>query len=125
MLISLEINNRGMTDITFEQIPAAISEALRTLGRVEAILLEQKNTSPAPDPDRWLDITELSHYLPDHPAVPTIYGYIHRRIIPFHKQSKKLYFLKSEIDNWLRSGRRSTMEEMVRDAEKHLRKRRA
>lgn len=96
-----------MTVDTFEKLPAAVEEALRRLENVERLLLNKPETI-TPDPDRWLDIRELAEYLPDKPAVPTIYGYVHRRAIPYHKNSKKLYFLKSEIDAWLRSGRQLT-----------------
>ena len=108
-----------ITNISVGELEALISNT------IQRALAVQQSEEPAVEVDKWLDINELAQYLPDRPAVPTIYGYVHRRTIPFHKQMKKLYFLKSEIDEWLRSGRRSTMEEMVRDAEKHLRKRRA
>ncbi|MDR1342763.1 MAG: helix-turn-helix domain-containing protein [Prevotellaceae bacterium] len=32
----------------------------------------------------------------------------YQRSIPYHKKGKKLMFLKSEIDNWLKEGRRKT-----------------
>jgi excisionase family DNA binding protein len=38
-------------------------------------------------------------------AVPTIYGLVHRRQIPFHKKTKRLYFFKDQIIKWIQSGR--------------------
>ena len=108
-----------ITNISPEELEALISNS------IQRAIAAQQADEPAVAADKWMDIVELSQYLPDRPTIPTIYGYVHRRTIPFHKRMKKLYFLKSEIDEWLRSGRRSTMEEMVRETEKHLRKKRA
>ncbi|MFC2080372.1 helix-turn-helix domain-containing protein, partial [Bacteroidota bacterium] len=55
----------------------------------------------------------------------TFYGYIHNRSIPFHKRSKKLVFLKSEIDDWLKAGRRKTRSEIESEAGQNLNIRRA
>ncbi len=35
----------------------------------------------------------------------TIYGLVNQKKIPFHKRGKKLYFLKTEIINWVVAGR--------------------
>jgi predicted DNA-binding transcriptional regulator AlpA len=62
--------------------------------------------------DTWLDLNELCAYLPDKPAKATIYGYVNARLIPYHKGQKKLRFLKSEIDGWLKSGVKKTVIEI-------------
>jgi tmRNA-binding protein len=33
-----------------------------------------------------------------------VYAWIGQRSIPYHKKGKKLMFLKSEIDSWLKEG---------------------
>lgn len=35
----------------------------------------------------------------------TIYGLVNQKKIPFHKRGKKLYFLKTEIIQWVVAGR--------------------
>jgi len=113
-----------MEAVTITQIsPGELAALIEST--LQKTLAAQQAREPAEEIDRWFDIVELGQYLPDKPAVPTIYGYVHRRIIPFHKRLKKLYFLKSEIDDWLHSGRRSTMAEMVANTEKNLKRRRA
>jgi len=62
--------------------------------------------------DQWLNVEELCKYLPDHPCHNTIYKWKRKGIIPFHKRSKHLYFLRSEIDAWLKSKRGLTKDEM-------------
>ena len=60
--------------------------------------------------DKWFNLTELCNYLPDKPARQTIYGYVAANTIPYNKPAgqKKLKFLKSEIDAWLKTGRNKT-----------------
>jgi hypothetical protein len=43
-------------------------------------------------------------------------------IIPVHKGGKKLRFLKSEIDSWLKQGRKKTLAETASEAEAYLHK---
>lgn len=53
-------------------------------------------------------------------AVPTIYGLVHQRKIPSYRRGKRLYFLKSELLNWIKSGRQSTIQEIKKDAQNSL-----
>jgi hypothetical protein len=64
--------------------------------------------------DLWFDVNSLSEYLPSRPKRQTIYGYIYNKRIPFHKNDgeKKPRFLKSEIDDWLRQGKKKTSSEI-------------
>ena len=104
----------------FETIDARLSN-------IESLLLDLKHQTkeePRPDPDRWLDLNELCNYLPDKPVKPTVYGWVHSCIIPCHKKGKKLFFLKSEIDSWLRQGRKKTNTEIRTEAEKHINRKR-
>ncbi len=116
-----------MEAITFEQLPPALT--LETLPKaftqlsneVSEIkrLLQQKH-QPQPETDQWFDLNELCNYLPEKPAKPTVYAWVHSSIIPFHKRSKKLIFLKSEIDVWLKTGRRKTVTELAGEADAYL-----
>ncbi len=47
------------------------------------------------------------------------YGWVNAGIIPVHKGGKKLRFLKSEIDNWLKQGRKKTLAETASEAEQY------
>ncbi len=98
-------------------------ELKEDLAQIKAILQtiseprDQKSKEPE---DIWFNLKELCEYLPDKPTTPTVYGWVHDRIIPYHKGSKKLRFLKSEIDTWLKDGRRKTMKEIHADADNYL-----
>jgi len=91
------------------------------LDNIEALLneLKQSKQAPeAPDPDRWMDLNELCKYLPEKPKPATIYKNI--KDIPHHKGRKKLRFLKSEIDAWLKQGRRMTTDEIKNEADRYI-----
>ncbi len=85
----------------------------------------RRNPQPAQptETDRWFDLNELCIYHPDKPSKPTVYGWVNDGTIPVHKGAKKLRFLKSEIDNWLKQGRKKTLAETASDADQYLTKR--
>ena len=70
--------------------------------------------------DRWFDLTELCIYHPDKPQKPTVYGWVNAKSIPVHKGGKKLRFLKSEIDIWLKQGKKKTFEEIDNETEQYF-----
>jgi predicted DNA-binding transcriptional regulator AlpA len=70
------------------------------------------NIIKAVDPDPWMTVPELIEYLPEHPHKFTVYKWVREATIPVNKSSKQLRFLKSEIDAWIKSGRRKTYAEL-------------
>ncbi len=68
------------------------------------------NSTPA---DQWFNIEQASDFL--GLAVQTIYQKVSGLGIPFHKKGKKLWFLKSELDQWLKDGRQKTRQEIEDD----------
>lgn len=75
--------------------------------------IEFKSSNQQTQPvDKWFDLNELIKYLPDKPKKPTVYSWVHKGIIPHHKRNKKLSFLQSEIDAWLKEGKRKTASEI-------------
>ena len=81
---------------------------------------KQLHNEQPTETDRWFDLNELCIYHPDKPSKPTVYGWVNVGIIPVHKGGKKLRFLKSEIDNWLRQGRKKTLAEIASEADTYL-----
>ncbi|MUH37077.1 DNA-binding protein [Zobellia amurskyensis] len=45
----------------------------------------------------------------------TIYGLVHKNKIPYHKQGKRLYFLKSELVQWIQGGTSKSSLELKAD----------
>lgn len=108
-----------MTEITFEKLPQAVTQIFAKLENIERLLVEQSNEQPTEN-DHWLDLNELCSYLSDKPAKTTVYGWVHSGLIPYHKGQKKLRFLKSEIDAWLKQCRRKTRSEIENEAGEYL-----
>jgi len=105
--------------ISHDNLPEAISELHQKFDRLLSSLNE-KNGTLAAEGDHWFDLTELCTYLPDKPAKATVYGWIHTGLIPHHKKTKKLQFLKSEIDLWIKASRKHTVKEIEAGAENYL-----
>jgi excisionase family DNA binding protein len=70
----------------------------------------------------YLTIQELSEMI--NLAVPSIYGMVHRKQIPYVKRGKKLIFEKSQIEEWLKHGRHKTKQEIDIEAAEHVQRRR-
>jgi len=86
---------------------------------INRLSLNQTTTS-IPEEISWFDIDQLRAYLPDKPVKATVYSWVHARSIPFYRGTKKLRFLKSEIDEWLKNGRQLTFSEIQFKAEGYL-----
>jgi len=110
-----------MTEITFEQLPQAVAQLHNKLSSIEKLLRERRSYSSG-EIDRWFSIDELCEYLPGNPAKATIYTKVHNRIIPHKKFGKRLAFLKSEIDEWLKAQGRKTIYQIEQETDNYLSK---
>ena len=108
------MENLVFTQLSVPEIRQLFRQELDTYFSGKETNIQQSET------DRWLSLADLCEYLPDKPAKPTVYGWIHQCAIPCHKKGKKLYFLKSEIDTWLKAGRKKTFAETAIGAEQYL-----
>jgi excisionase family DNA binding protein len=112
-----------MEILTFDKLPEAVTMLTKEVSELKRLLIE-KQSKPPTEADRWLDLNELCDYHPDKPSKPTVYGWVNAGAIPVHKGGKKLRFLKSEIDLWLRQGRKKTFAETATEAEQYLKTKR-
>jgi hypothetical protein len=108
-----------LQQITLETLPKAFMYLLVEVKELKTLLM-QKNQEPQPTTDQWFDLNELCNYHPDKPRPATVYGWVFAGKIPVNKGGKKLRFLKSEIDEWLRQGRKMTIVESSLKAEQYL-----
>ncbi len=109
----------NMNNVTFDNLPQAVSEIHDKLFQIEQILSVQKGDQNL-KVDEWFNLNQLCIYHPDKPSKPTVYGWVNGGKIPVHKGGKKLRFLKSEIDTWLKQGRKKTLAETANEAEQYL-----
>jgi hypothetical protein len=108
-----------MIEITHNNLPEAVSQIRTELSEIKQILLGKSNEY-TPETDCWFDLDTLVKYDPEKRSKATFYGYTHQRSIPFHKRGKKIIFLKSEIDDWIKSGRRKTLQEISAEAGNYI-----
>jgi excisionase family DNA binding protein len=92
------------------------------LSTIENLLLDLKHqpmNKVESDPNQFLNIQEAAQFL--NLAVPTIYSKVSRKELPFMKRSKRLYFSKTELMDYIKSGRIKTNDELADEAHKFVR----
>ena len=82
----------------------------------------QESKTPIEQTEQWLDLNDLIQYDPEKRTKPTWYGKISRNEVPHYKRGRKLIFLKSEIDEWLKQGKCKSNAEIEQEAEAYLSK---
>jgi excisionase family DNA binding protein len=101
-------------NLSFEQLPTAVSQLSNKLDRIEKLLLSK--TSLEQDQNELLTIDEAAKFL--NLAKQSIYGKVSRNEIPVLKPAgtKRLYFSKSDLLEYLQAGRIKTRDEIKADA---------
>ena len=104
-------------NITFDQLPQAVSQLHDKLNNIEKLLL-QKNNPAKQEIDQLLTIEEAATFT--HLTKPTIYSLVSRAEIPHMKKGKRLYFSMQELTDWIKSGRKKTVKEIAAETEVFL-----
>ena len=119
------LNTKQFEGLTFDKMPQAIEYLVGTVNQLQNLLLQHLDKEKLQRlEDRWLNTADLIEYHPDHPARSTIYAWVAANIIPYHKTGKKLQSLQSEIDEWIKSTRNKTDEEIQDNAINYVNQRR-
>ncbi|WP_276133053.1 helix-turn-helix domain-containing protein [Polluticoccus soli] len=105
---------------TFDQLPRAISELFNRVNNIE-LLLRAKDEKTH-ETDEVLTIQYAAELL--SLSVPTIYGLVSRKDIPYSKKGKRLYFSRLDLLDWIKSGRHKTNTEIASDADQYVSTRR-
>ena len=104
-------------ELTFNELPQAVTDLQKTVNNIERLLLEKGN-EPQNQPEQLLSIKEAAKFL--NLSVHTLYGYVHRAEIPVCKRAGRLYFYKHELTDWLKAGRKKTVTELASEADAYL-----
>jgi len=107
-----------MEPFQFENIP----EVLRLLfEKVEQLEILIRNSVPKIDENSSpMSIEEAAEFL--NTTVPALYSKVSRKEIPANKPGKNLYFYKSELNEWIRSGKQKTVTEINADSKSRSKK---
>ena len=100
-------------EISFNEMPKALAHLISKVENLEQLLKSQQN--PASLSDRPMTISQAAEFV--NLTVPTLYGFVSKRTIPFSKVGKRLYFSEIELTSWIQSGRKSTRSEMLTSSE--------
>lgn len=103
-------------ELSFDQLPAAVAVLLEKVEILTDLVKNKYEAGASAPAKEWLSVDELCEYLPDRPSKQTVYGWVCHKQIPYHKKTKKLAFLKSEIDEWVAKSRHQTNEEIYEEA---------
>lgn len=95
---------------------------LEKLDKIEKAIAKLNTTVPIVVANHPMDIKELSAYL--KMSKSAIYKMTSSNDIPHYKNSKRLYFKKSEIDEWIFSNRIKTNDDIKKEAMEYINKNR-
>ena len=97
----MEVPSFTQTQLDVAEIKNGYLKILTQLQQRVQVSTEDK------DPKNIDEISELTGY-----TKKTIYGYCQKNIIPHYKKNGRLFFFKSEIIDWIQSGKQKTINEI-------------
>jgi excisionase family DNA binding protein len=94
------------------------------LSNIETLLLDLKHkpkeVEPTEQPEQLLTIQQAAELL--SLTVPTLYSKVSKGELPVMKRSKRLYFSRTELLEYLKAGRKKTNAEIEAEAETYLKR---
>ena len=107
-------------NITHNTLPQGLAELIKEFREFKNLLIEKQEQTAVKQHEEWFDLDDLIQYDPEKRTKSTWYSKISRNEIPYYKRGKKVYFLKSEIDEWLKQGKHKSKTEIKQEAEIYL-----
>ena len=108
------MHNFVLRPIDPEKLINSISERV-TANILKAVRNEQPTTD---QPEQLLTIQEAAEFL--SLTVPTMYSKVSKGELPVMKRSKRLYFSRTELLEYLKDGRKKSNAEIEAEAEAYL-----
>ena len=101
-------------ETSFENLPIAVNRIYSKIEKIEELLVKSQSLS-VKHSEEFLTVEEAASFL--RLSVPTIYGLISRNAIPSMKRSKRVYFSKTELENYLKEGKKKSSEELIKETD--------
>lgn len=108
-----------MYKISFDDLPEVVSRLATEVGEMKVLLQDKINHANKPE-DEFLTVEGAAEFLGI--KVATVYGLNSRGELPVMKRSKRCYFSKLDLIDYLKAGRRKTNAEIEVIANKRLTK---
>lgn len=96
-------------EITHNNLPAAIQFLISEVNSLKLLL----QASPHEPEDEFITVAQTVSLIKK--AKPTIYKMIERGELPYYRQGRRVVFLKSEIVDYLKSGRRKSFKQLAEE----------
>jgi excisionase family DNA binding protein len=106
--------------LTFEQLPQAVTMLTKEVSELKRLLTEKQVQPPTDQPEQFLTIQEAAEFL--SLTVPTMYSKVSKGELPVMKRSKRLYFSRTELLEYLKDGRKKSNAEIEAEAKAYLKK---
>jgi excisionase family DNA binding protein len=107
-----------MEEFGFEKLPDVIRQLFEKVEHIEAMVLKLQTTQH--HEAQPLSINEAADYL--NVTVAALYSMTSRRLVPFNKPGKRLYFIKSDLDQWINSAKLKTHDELLTENKSKFRR---
>ena len=108
------MEKKEQKSVSFDQLPEAVSYLIEKVDNLELIIKNQ----PKDSEDEFLTVEEASAFLTL--SLPTVYSKVSKKELPYMKQGKRLYFLKSDLIEYIKDGRVKTVSEVEAEADQFL-----
>lgn len=104
--------------LTFDQLPQVVAMLTKEVSEVKQILLQKSNKQADVLPEQFLTIQEAAEFL--SLKVSTLYSMVSKGTIPVMKRSKRLYFSRNQLIDFLKEGQKKTYSELEKEAQSHI-----
>lgn len=99
-------------DITHNNLPAAIQYLITEVSELKLLL----KGSPHEPEDDFITVDQARELIKK--AKPTIYAMIQRGELPFYRRGKRVLFLRSELLDYIKSGRHKSYSQLAEEGRK-------
>jgi len=90
-------------EITFENLPKAVAQLTNEVSEIKRLLLGKSTEYRS---EKLLTVHQAAEFL--RLTVPTIYSKVSKGELPVMKRSKRLYFSRIELTDYIKAGRKKT-----------------
>ena len=109
-----DMNKTVLISLPIEDLQTVIIDCVNSCLRNNM----QESKAPTNQPEQLLTIQEAAEFL--SLTVPTMYSKVSKGELPVMKRSKRLYFSRTELLEYLKAGRKKSNAEIEQEAKAYL-----